>query len=276
MLTLEAQGGVLTVRRNLKLTPLKQSRGGRRGIVTAFSRASRRRLIELFSRLDITRTRTTFVTLTFAGSPSGDEAKRALKQFTMRLRRAYPEMSAVWRLEPQKRGSWHFHLLAFNMPFLPQQELQQSWTECTGEARSIAHIQLVRFGKRQLMSYASKYMAKVTAPEPSLDNAAYQHEGTDQREKTPGRFWGYVNREALPFAPRRMAMIEDDDMENYLWYSARWITNGGTYRPLKAFRLYTYPPHELLDWIIKHSHLILFDQTNADGSPFRWTHLVDF
>jgi hypothetical protein len=189
-LTLTAQGGVLVVGRDWRPTSLRANPTTKRGAIRAFSRASRRRLIELFSRLEISKVRTTFLTLTFHAPPSADDAKRALKMFTMRLRREFPQMSGVWRLEPQQRGAWHFHILAFNMPYVDQNILQKSWTECTRERRSILHVQLVRFGKRQLMSYASKYMAKMSAEKTSLDKRAYQHETREDEGNNPGRFWG--------------------------------------------------------------------------------------
>lgn len=275
-LTVTAQGGVLVVGRDWRPTQLKAHHSTKRGSIRTFSRASRRRLIELLSRMDITRVRTSFLTLTFAAAPTGDDAKRALKMFVMRLRRAYPEFSGVWRLEPQQRGAWHFHILAFNLPYIPQSDLQQSWSECTREKRSIVHVQLVRFGKRQLMSYASKYMAKMSDGSTSLDERAYQHSPTEDERNNPGRFWGYINRVKLPFAPLRRVHIHDVELEAQIFYVERWWRASMEHAPLTAFRCYKYPPHEILAWLVSRAALVTYDHTFTGSERFTLDNLVDF
>jgi len=133
--------------------------GGLRGVVSEFSRASRRRLIVKMERMELQKVRVTFVTLTFTACVSWDESRRALKMFLMRIRRQYPNTSGVWRLEHQERGAIHFHILFFKLPYIPQEELQKSWEECTREPKSIVHIKLI-VNKRQTMFYVSKYIAK--------------------------------------------------------------------------------------------------------------------
>lgn len=192
---IEAQGSLLkmTVRgfkSSRKVTP------HRRGIIRAFSPASRRRLMRFMARLKVRKIRATFITLTFSNEVNNVEAKRAFKQFSMRLRRAFPTASVVWRLERQKRGAIHFHLLCFNLPFWPQAELQKTWEDCTNEDKSIVDIRLVH-GARSVMAYVSKYIAKVSedAEKTSLDDGSYQHKALDD---VSGRYWGYINKELLP------------------------------------------------------------------------------
>jgi len=110
-----AQGSLFDAKQQTAV-PLPQKGGGTRGRITAFSPASRRRLIRLFARLEMAKIRTSFLTLTFHQSPSTIEAKAALKRFLMRLRRKYADVAGVWRMELQERGAIHFHLLIIHAP----------------------------------------------------------------------------------------------------------------------------------------------------------------
>lgn len=192
---IEAQGSLLKM--TLKGRHSQQrGGGGKRGIIRAFSRQSRLRLMRFMARLKTRKIRATFITLTFKEMVSHARAKVVFKRFAMRLRRMFETCSSVWRLEYQpKRGAIHYHLLCFNLPFWKQKELQKTWQECTEEAVSIVDIRLIH-GARSIMSYISKYIAKVDdRPTTSLDDGAYQHEGGSN---STGRFWGYINKELLP------------------------------------------------------------------------------
>lgn len=163
--------------------------------------------MRFLSRLKVRKIRATFITLTFTEVVSNEQAKKVFKRFAMRLRRKFSNASAVWRMEFQERGAIHFHLLAFNLPFWKQKELQQAWEACTGEARSIAHIKLIH-GARSVMAYVSKYIAKVDdrAAPTSLDNVSYQHvEG----KTVIGRFWGWINKELLPLGQLVVGILTD-------------------------------------------------------------------
>jgi len=221
----------------------KRRGGGLRGVITGFSRAARKRLVDLTLRLDTTGVRCTFLTLTFSGSPDNQTAKAALKRFTMRLRRLYPDMSALWRLERQERGAIHFHLILFNLPYIPQKGLQSVWEQCTGEARSIIHIKLLN-SNRAVFNYVSKYVAK---PEevlgsPSLDELTYQH--------ASGRHWGYINKKALPFAVKWSFHVADDDAIRYAMWSCFALSHGKAGRSTEYTRLYCQDALEMLRYTL--------------------------
>jgi len=202
----ESQGSLLSMR----VTGLKTRSGAgkhKRGIIRVFSRASRVRLMRFMARLKTRKIRATFITLTFTGVPSNEEAKRCFKRFTMRLKRAFEKAAAVWRMEFQERGAIHFHLLVFNLPFWKQAELQKTWEKCTREKVSIVDIRLVH-GARSIMSYISKYIAKkddraIT----SLEDGSYQH--ADEKNKLSGRFWGYINKKLLPLGEVYAGVLTD-------------------------------------------------------------------
>lgn len=215
---IEAQGSLLL----LKVMGFKSQssiNASKRGIIRTFSPASRRRLMRFMARLKVRKIRATFLTLTFTEMVSNEQAKTAFKRFTMRLRRAFPYASGVWRMEYQpKRGAIHFHMLCFNLPFWLQAEVQKTWEACTREARSIVDIRLVH-GARSVMGYVSKYIAKIdNEPPASLDDGSYQHASAGG---LAGRFWGYINKEHLPLGQKLAGVLLESatirSLSSFMW-----------------------------------------------------------
>lgn len=202
--------------RNLSLDVIPPSNRQKRGLVTNFSDASRRRLIDLTARLDVENTQPKFLTLTFAGIPAPETAKLMFRRYIKRLRRRYPEMSALWRVEMQKRGSPHFHIIIFNMPYVLQAELQSLWQDCTGEETSIVFITALK-NPKQVMNYVSKYIAKRGDQEgfTLLDKASYL---TAPIPVWIGRHWGVINHEGLPYAKRQVSFMRCSSTARYFWY----------------------------------------------------------
>lgn len=190
----EAQGTLLAVAKEWDASP---PIGGRRGIVTGFSAASRRRLIKKIARLRPKRA--VFVTLTYPNLyPSGRRSKDHLRAFFERIRRKFPEASAIWRLEFQERGAPHFHLMIFDMPYVPWRTVRQWWTEIISEYVEL-HQPRVEIKKihsqRGCMYYVAKYCSKTSDAVSNLSYlvySAYLH---------AGRVWGVHNASCLPFAP---------------------------------------------------------------------------
>jgi len=245
---IEQQGRVIRLI-NPALKPVNPPPPSKRGNVNQFSVKSRRRLIDLTMRLDVEQCRTVFITLTFAGMPTPQETKRAFRMFTMRMRRWFPEMSAFWRIEQQKRGSNHYHLVMFNVPFFPWWWLKDVWTECTGEVTSRVDIRLVK-GPRRLMSYVSKYVAKLPeAEEPFLVSEPYQHKPSLQPFQ--GRFWGTINTPALPMAARQEAEIFDPDVAGYLQFAIRSLSAGKSGRFPYSQKLYSDDAETIMEYALK-------------------------
>lgn len=265
-------------RNNRRLTPLK-SPSAKRGTIRVFTNASRRRLIELMARLSVRATRVTFLTLTFSGTPTAQEATRAFKAFQMRMRRKFPRLSALWRKEPQQRGAWHYHLLVFNMPYWSQKQIQYAWECCTREEKSIVHVKLLRGGKRQAMYYVAKYLAKTdkNSPNlPSLDNAAYSHDDLALSEEETGRFWGWINYAGLPFDIRRSILVDDDDLIESLWREMARMTDGRAGQQLSAARLYGACCYDLAEKLARSAKLLLYDITHPQGEKLHWSEIANF
>lgn len=203
---IEAQGGLLLVRLlGQHARPVLGA--SKRGRVKSFSQKSRLRLMRLLARVRIKKVRATFITLTFRGYPSNAEAKRCLHAFLEHIRRHFPKASAVWRMEYQERGSTHFHLLAFDIPYWHWEEILSAWKSITGQNVARVDVRLVR-SRRGVQSYVSKYIAKVDKKKRKtfLVYPPYLH---GMRKWKKGRFWGIHNKKALPLGEKVMGVLTD-------------------------------------------------------------------
>lgn len=177
-----------------------------RGLIKGFSRPSRKRFIEDIQRLsaaDLGELYPKFISLTYRHRVDVEQAKANLRSLFERFRRRWPESSGYWRMELQKRGVYHFHLIMFGLPWLPHVVLQGMWEEIIGWdlQREGCHVQVNIKGiqsVKMLTSYVAKYAAKLGDSEPLLDNASYLH---------AGRWWGKFNRACLPYAPAQRMLI---------------------------------------------------------------------
>lgn len=169
--------------------------GGLRGEIVEFSRASRRRLLTLLNSINKNEIkRPLFVTLTYPASwpESPREWKKHLERFRSRIVRRYGKFPVIWRLEYQRRGAPHFHLLMFApldlgelIPFVAR-----SWAEsvASGDDKHLVagtRCEIVA-SWRGVNSYAAKYMGKLEQLQPG--------------QESPGRFWGVWYKNLLPIS----------------------------------------------------------------------------
>jgi hypothetical protein len=229
---LEAQGSLLSLSVDWK-TKDRRVAGGVRGDVLTFSRQSRLRLLRKIARVNADKA--VFVTLTYpARFPSSKRAKEHLRAFLEKIRRRYPAASAIWKLERQSRGAPHFHLLFFNLPFIPFSMLRRWWAH-TIAAFVDEHLPRVRIervrSQNGVMYYAAKYCAKadagggvnlslstahictllmMTAPGSSVWSRAFAFRMylALVASLRDGRVWGVFNRDAVPYHPHHVIELE--------------------------------------------------------------------
>jgi hypothetical protein len=150
-----------------------------------------------------------FVTLTYHETwPKDRQGRKAhMDAFQKRLERSIGKFGAVWRLEFQKRGAPHYHLLVFLPPDAlggdrVQDDHQRRYTVLTKLRNRVAVMwhEIAGYGSpdhfsagtsvervkswRGVNSYAAKYMGKLETLQ----------EGTP----SVGRFWGVWRRAMLP------------------------------------------------------------------------------
>lgn len=205
-------GGCVVEARRERIVTGRHYGGGLRGKVTSFSGSSRRRLMRLVGVIDQRGEPPLFVTLTYPGEwpKDGRVWKRHLAAFDKRLRRAFPDVGFIWRLEAQRRGAPHFHLLVWGVGYL---ELLAwagpAWYEVvdSGDTRHLragTQVQWIR-SWHGVMSYASKYLGKVGEPLP--DGVGWE---------SVGRFWGVRGAEHIPWASPEVVGATDAQLSRVM------------------------------------------------------------
>lgn len=172
--------------------------------ITGFSDRSRKRLRQWVHAIGRDE-RALFLSLTYHETdPSPAEAKEDLDAFCKRLRRAYPEAAIIWKMEPQDRAVIHFHLLVYNVPYLPAQKWCQAWHDCTDETSRHHRKAGVDIEKEvnsddwKLHNYLAKYFDK------EVENVW----------EYPGRWWGIVGRDDLPTVGwRKLCRMESKEAQ---------------------------------------------------------------
>lgn len=207
-----SQGHLLTVKPFNQLKFEYDNGGATRGMVNDFSGKSRKRLLELVARLkspgqDGYRGTTSFLTLTTQKIYHPADFKPLMFTWLKRLKRKSPTISAVWRIEYQKRGAAHAHLILYNAPYVNKDWIQKTWGEVIEQERPFTRIERVA-NHRAVMSYASKYIAKRPV---GFINLPYLTADKETGEiRSLGRQWGVYNRNGLPFDKHETVILELD------------------------------------------------------------------
>jgi len=162
---------------------------GKRNRIERFTRTSRRALWKLLTRFRYSLMKSgSFVTLTYHNNypEEPSEYKTHLHRFLDDVKRVYPEILYIWKLEFQKRGAPHFHIMFF-FPKHSENEfdsyfnliINKIWSKYRGCQciHCAAHSVLIEpiLSYKKTCRYVSKYIAKEDAP-PPLDY--------------PGRYYG--------------------------------------------------------------------------------------
>jgi len=194
--------------------------GGKRGKVTLFTNSSRFRLLQKMATVKGKGLQSVFITLTYGQKfPSPKEAKRHLDNFLKRIRRHYALVSGFWRFEFQQRGAPHFHVILFDLPFIPKAVIKRWWGKVVGHEfwdytneKAVPPFTRIEFlrGYRKATSYVAKYVAKVSPADGGASGfniASYLtaegefiHPVTGESDGGIGRWWGVFNADCLPLA----------------------------------------------------------------------------
>ena len=257
LLTVSAQGSCLKKVLHTKVCLTREYKRNipLRGDVTEFSRASRMRMIELVASLShrkMTRAgkKPLFITLTYVDNVCDyKKAKRDLKVMLQRIARMKPECSGIWKMEIQKRGAIHFHIILFNAGFIDVGTLQSMWCEVTGEnANNSLDLEIIR-SKRGVIYYVTKYMCKgenTRGEDRSEEEKSLGDDGgvglsiPHTRPTGTGRWWGVHNRKGLPMA-RRVVVEIDLCQGDYLgWVCGLREKYARCYRNFTVFSRHCY------------------------------------
>jgi hypothetical protein len=164
-----------------------ERREWRRGSISDFTPRSRSRMLQSLAKIDRRAVSNDglFVTLTYPREwpPTTRACKAHLEAFRKRVERLWPDAWFYWKLEYQRRGAEHFHLLMFNVPTCNPEWFHDTWHDIV-KLGNHWHEEYGADVKRmdnwkQAGAYCAKYCAKV-----------------EERPMNPepGRFWGVATR----------------------------------------------------------------------------------
>ncbi len=197
--------------------------------ITGWSRKSRANMVRALCELDYremmaSRDTPAMVTLTYPGAwevvaPDGQTAKKHLDEFCLRYRRAWgTDLVAVWKLEFQRRGAPHFHLMmvpphgvsrarsdaiGFGLAFRPW--LSAVWADIVNHPDPAEYFKHLQAGtgvdfKEGARATDPKRAAVYFTKHGSFAAKEYQHIVPELWRTPgcgPGRFWGYRRLERV-------------------------------------------------------------------------------
>jgi len=225
----------------------------KRGKVLTFSVGSRMRLLRKFARLEVVegdgyRSKVSFLTLTARRHLHPRVIKRFAQRLFKRISRKYPRLSIVWRLEFQRRGAPHLHCVLFNAPWVDRAWVVAAWGELIGQVNPVVDIRRVK-SSRQLVSYVSKYVAKIgdsSLLDIGTKNAA-EYGRWDGMEAGAGRVWGVWNADCLPYAELRSTVVP---LDGSWWlirgYCSKFYEHIGDQDDMSGFTVFTDDPYHCL------------------------------
>ncbi len=228
----EGQGGLFRV----SMRGYARSGGGLRGPIRGFSRASRRRCLETAARLS-REAEALFMDFTYKDPvPSMREVERDRLALVKRLERRYPGASFMWvKGVESTRGARvynpHQNVVAFGVGgnYIAHDWLADQWSEVTEGA---GWCWVERVSGRRVSRYLARYLAtaKVGA---SLDYSTYL-----TADDWVGRFWGVVNREAIPWAELVKVVLRPGEWLYRVKRSARRVWGGVNKSRCRGFTLF--------------------------------------
>lgn len=196
---------------------------GNRKAISEFSKPSKRNFLKKIFSLSVLPD--LFITLTYPGSYTYDRKdskawKRNLDNFVHAFRRQFPDSWFFWKLEPQRRGAPHFHLVGslgvrVNIVLL-RKFIAETWFRVVGSG-DVKHLQAGiqadfvndSFGK--VKRYVCKYVSKISATDPAW--------------AAPGRWWGIVGRDKLPSSPCCHVLLTEDTFFKLRRLVRKWMAH---------------------------------------------------
>lgn len=222
-ITFWMEGRLLKASKPKKAAPAVKDH--KRGVVKGFSKRSRVRMRQKIAMLRRSEN-PKLITLTYPSEyPAARASKRDLDVFEKRFRRRFIKAGMVWKLEPQKRGAPHFHIMVWGVNKIPLEFLRlwvsKAWYDVVGSGderhlKAGTRVEDIR-SRHGAMAYVAKYLGKEV-------DAADWHE--------PGRFWGVIGAENLPWAEAVTVSLNYHDvvqamrlMRRYMRITARWFSS---------------------------------------------------
>src|ERR1035437_8207314 len=195
------------------IKPNTGNKGGKRGVVTCYSDASRRNTMKFIAT--IRRDAVGFtVALTLPGdfeSLPVETVHECFKTICDRFTASglFPGVAFIWKRELQKRGALHYHLLVFGIEDEALRNAFQFWMAT--QWNELVCVNVTDTGKAQHLCWHlhGRNMEKVRG---SIASYFAKYVGKDVEAGVvviPGRWWGKVNQKALPLAECHQEELPD-------------------------------------------------------------------
>jgi hypothetical protein len=191
------------------------------------------------------------VTLTYLENmQDARAAKKHLHAFAQALHRSYPGAGYIWKMECQKRGAIHFHLLVFGIRFLPWEWVAEAWT------RIVIHPGL----SIEQMNHQLQAGTQCKAAKSLWEAKSYLEKYLGKTDQTgeldsPGRWWGTHSLERYqapvveaPLTPSQVVTMARnlDKLHRASIYSA-WA---------KRAKVDVGYHHRCTSWLLPHTWMI--------------------
>lgn len=184
--------------------------GGRRSSISCFSPSSRRRMREYLVSHEIPRYVRVGITLTLPWSVPDwslvmDDFRTVMHRFRTYWRRRFPDSSAVYRVELQKRGAPHVHLVSYHKPEdipLFHDDYFSLWFKSLGSLHDYSYDDFALHG------VLVEPVADVTAMFHYLSDHATKKKQAQLGYK--GKQWGVLGKENLSLVEHSIISVPDD------------------------------------------------------------------
>lgn len=256
--TIWIDGSLIRVKRP-KAVIQPGKRGHLRGLIQGFSAGARRRLMRRIAELR-SDARPLFVTLTYPGEFPVDYTmwKKHLDMFAKRFQRKFAGGAFIWRLEPQKRGAPHFHLLVYGVNFTGDNGrwFNFAWDAVVKSGDPLhaiygADVQELR-SSRGVRSYVGKYIAKKQTISQDTDTGLSADGRPFVDWLAVGRWWGIRFAHNLPESERYSASGLSSDSASKILRAMRRFLHSKGYKVsacLPGLTMYTEAPRQWADAI---------------------------
>ena len=259
---IEMQGELLQCKCHRPLD--RPQMGSGRGRITMFSRKARKNMLDTVSRIDWTSTRAQFITLTYHSNMlDASKAKRDLRAFLKRIYRREGKLPTLWKLEPQKRGAWHFHLIIWEMSYWSTNDILKHWRKVTGE-ETITQVKIEPIqSAKKARSYCAKYLGKPIGmvcfalwlahlsgcPASLLFALALDYLPNLAATSFPGRFWGIENRINVRYAQLKQVSIAIGEAFYHFKRAARRKWGGINKGARSGYTLYVHDNEQWFEYL---------------------------
>jgi hypothetical protein len=267
--SLRVSGSVLEVSGKLHSESNTRNRVSKRSEITGFSSASRRRLFKLCAAIpwDLFG-RSSFVTLTYPRNFTldGERVKRDLDTFYKAVDYNYGKPRGVWKMEFQRRGAPHFHMVLAGIEDTNEFRAWVSATWCrivgSGDLRHLTAGTQVQRLRENPAAYFAGYVGFTKG------SKEYQHYAPEGYEKL-GRYWG-----AWGVSPEWLSIeLDPEQFVAFRRLVSKWCRSHGIYDPrgsrLQGFWVHTRRPMAEGRRAVPLSALVLVNRLGEAVPGFR-------